>query len=69
MKISMTSQKTFVPSPLYEMAARIAASRQITAEERVVLKTAFIETSLNEEEHRLVTRMYRALLRGRLKMV
>lgn len=69
MNTSMTSQKSFVPSPLYEMAARIAASRQITLEERTVLKTAFLEASLSEEEHRMVTRTYRALLRGRFKLV
>lgn len=69
MRTSTPYQKSFVPSPLYELAARIASSHQITALERSALRTAFLEKPLTEEESRLVNRIYRALLRGRIKLI
>lgn len=69
MKTSTPLKTSFEPSPLYEMAARIASSRQITAAERSVLRRAFLEQPLTEEEHRLINRIHRALLRGRIQLI
>lgn len=66
---SISTQDTFTPSELYELAARIADSGQITSAERSLLGKAFLEKSLTEEEHRLVNRLYRAFLRGRFQLV
>lgn len=69
MKTSVSNQDSFVPSDLYDMAARVASSHQITEAERCMLRKAILENSLNEEEHRLVNRLYRALKRGYLKLI
>ena len=69
MDTSIPVQNCFVPSELYEMAARIARTHQITAQERSVLRQAFLANPLTEEENRLVNRLYRALRRGRIRLV
>lgn len=66
---SISDETSFVPSELYEALARIAASSEITAADQAVLKQAFLEDQLNEEEHRVVNRLHRALLKGRIKVV
>lgn len=69
METCISSQGSFWQSEIYEIAARIANSHQITAHEQHVLRTAFLENALEEEEHRIVNRLYRALRRGRIKVV
>lgn len=69
MDSSIPDETSFVPSELYEVLARIASSRQITAADQAVLRKAFLEDKLNEEEHRVVNRLHRALLKGRIKVV
>ena len=66
---SISDETSFVPSELYEVLARIAASSQITTADQAVLRKAFLEDRLNEEEHRVVNRLHRALLKGRIKVV
>ncbi|MCL1468877.1 hypothetical protein [Argonema galeatum] len=66
---SIPDETSFVPSELYEVLAKIAASSQITAADQAVLQQAFLEDQLNEEEHRVVNRLHHALLKGRIKVV
>lgn len=68
MKNSISSQDFLEPSLVFEIAARSANSRQITSKDRGALGTAFLETPLNEEEHRMINRLYRALRRGYIKL-
>ncbi len=56
-------------SPIYEMAAQITWSKQITEAQRNVLTKAYLSNQLNEEEYRLVNRIYYAISRGRIKLV
>lgn len=69
MKTSICTEDSFKPSLVYEIAARSANSREITEKDRGVLKTAFLANPLNEEEHLLVNRLYRAIRRGYIKLV
>ncbi|MFB2920417.1 MULTISPECIES: hypothetical protein [Aerosakkonema] len=69
MENSISETSSFVPSELYEILARIANSHQITAADQDVLKKAFLENQLNEEEHRVVNRLHRALMKGRIKLI
>lgn len=66
---SYSSQNCFVPSLVFDIAARIASSRQVTAADRYMLCKVFLENSLNEEEHGLINRTYRAVRRGRIRLV
>lgn len=68
MATSFPLQDSFKPSPLYEIAVRVAQTRQITAAEQGVLRTLFLEKPLTEEEHRYINRLYRALRRGQIKL-
>ncbi|HEY9853263.1 MAG TPA: hypothetical protein V6D28_27575 [Leptolyngbyaceae cyanobacterium] len=69
MDSSVLQKNTFVPSELYEILAKIATTNEITASERSILGQAFLEDNLTEEEHRLVNRLHRSLLKGRIKLV
>ena len=66
---STFSQGCFVPSLVFEIAARIANSRQVTAADRYMLSKVFLEKSLSEEEHRMIDRTYRAVRLGRIQLV
>lgn len=69
MDTCIPDQQSFVPSELYEILARVASSRKITSADQAVLRKAFLEARLNEEEHRVINRLHRALLKGRIKVV
>lgn len=69
MDSSIPHQNTFIPSDLYEILAKIASTHEITPSERSILGQAFLEKNLTEEEHRLVNRLHRSLLKGRIKLV
>lgn len=69
MDSSTLHKNTFVPSELYEILAKIATTHEITYSERSILGEVFLENNLSEEEHRLVNRLHRSLLKGRIKLV
>lgn len=66
---STGEKKTFVPSDLYEILAKIATTHQITQTDRSLLKKVFLEEQLTEEEHLLVNRLHRAVMKGRITLV
>ena len=66
---STAEERTFVPSDLYEILAQIATTHQITSADRSMLKKVFLEEQLTEEEHLLVNRLHRAVMKGRIKLV
>ena len=61
--------ESFQPSPIYEAAARIAVSHKITAAEQSVLMDVILEHPLNEEENRIINRLYYSLRRGHIRLV
>ena len=69
MDSTISETNTFVPSELYEILAKVAATHEITDQERCVLKRVFLDNGLTEEEHRLVNRLHRSILKGRIKLV
>lgn len=58
----------FKESPIYDAIANIVRSRQITESEQAVIRQAFLETPLTEEEHRHIDRLYRLLRRGKVEI-
>lgn len=69
MDTCISEENHFVPSELYEVLAKIVTSHQITAADRSLLGKIFLENKLTEEEHRLVNRLHRAVLKGRIRLV
>ncbi|MBW4648078.1 MAG: hypothetical protein KME06_05180 [Kastovskya adunca ATA6-11-RM4] len=69
MKNPISSQNSFIPSPIYEIAAKVAKSHQITEAEKSVLRNSFLKSPLHEEEHRLIDRLYHSLRRGKITLV
>lgn len=66
---STARKQNFVPSDLYEILAEIAITHQITPSDRSLLKKVFLEEQLTEEEHLLVNRLHRAVMKGQIKLV
>jgi hypothetical protein len=68
-KSIMATQIQLLPSALSELFVQATTSGCITLADRYGLMAAILDGSLHEDEHRMIDRLLRAVIKGRVKIV